>query len=69
MCKTCKDGTPAIFTFAARDDAAAAANDGRPCVGADEKYVPLCRKHFNSAREPPFIVSPSLEHALNVHAC
>ena len=69
MCKTCKDGTPAIFTFAARDDAAAAANDGRPCVGADEKYVPLCRKHYHSARESPFIVSPSLEHALNVHAC
>lgn len=66
MCKQCKDGTPAIFTFAAREDAATAANDGRPCVGADEKYVPLCRKHFTLARNPP---SPCFEDHANIHAC
>jgi thymidine kinase len=66
MCKQCKDGTPAIFTFAAREDAASAANDGRPCVGADEKYVPLCRKHFNFAHNPP---SPRFEDVANIHAC
>ena len=69
MCKMCKDGTPAIFTFAAHVDAVVAASDGRPCVGADEKYVPLCRKHFNSARDPSLVASPSFEHALNIHAC
>ncbi len=70
MCKTCKDGTPAIFTFAARQDAAAAANDGRPCVGADEKYIPLCRKHFNLARDPPPpALSPRFEDLENIHAC
>ena len=66
MCKQCKDGTPAIFTFAAREDAATAANDGRPCVGADEKYIPLCRKHFNNARNPP---APRFEDLSNIHAC
>jgi thymidine kinase len=70
MCKTCKDGTPAIFTFAAREDAASAANDGRPCVGADEKYIPLCRKHFNMAHDPPpSLPSPRFEELANIHAC
>jgi thymidine kinase len=66
MCKQCRDGTPAIFTFAAREDAATAANDGRPCVGADEKYIPMCRKHFNYARNPP---APRFEDLSNIHAC
>lgn len=67
MCKQCSDGTAAIFTFATREDAVLAANDGRPCVGADEKYVPLCRKHFNMARDPP--PSPRIEDIINIHAC
>jgi thymidine kinase len=67
MCKSCRDGTPAIFTFATREDAILAANDGRPCVGAGEKYVPLCRKHFNAAQKPS--VSPCFEDVLNIHAC
>lgn len=67
MCKSCRDGTPAIFTFATREDAVLAASDGRPCVGADEKYVPLCRKHFNVAHNPP--PPPRIEDVLNVHAC
>lgn len=46
FCTECADGTPAIFTYAKRDDAVAAAAGGIPCVGGDEKYTPLCRKHF-----------------------
>jgi thymidine kinase len=68
MCKMCKDGTPAIFTFASREDAVVAANEGQPCVGADEKYVPLCRKHFNSSRDSS-LSSPTFENVLNIHAC
>jgi len=46
FCTMCADGTPAIFTYAKRSDAIAAAADGVPCVGGDDKYMPLCRKHF-----------------------
>lgn len=47
MCKHCGDGTPAIFTFAHNTDTEAAIASGSVInVGADEKYVPLCRKHF-----------------------
>lgn len=53
LCKYCKDGTPAIFSCALSDDAVAAANAGKVCVGADERYVPLCRKHYLKAHAPP----------------
>ena len=46
FCTMCEDGTAAIFTYAKRDDAIAAAADGVPCVGGDDKYMPLCRRHF-----------------------
>jgi thymidine kinase len=46
MCKECADGTPAIFTAAITDDAVAAATVGEACVGAADKYVPMCRKHY-----------------------
>jgi thymidine kinase len=46
MCKLCKDGTPALFTHAYSLDACEGAKAGVPCVGAEDKYVPLCRKHF-----------------------
>ena len=46
MCKYCKDGTPAIFTFARNSETEATVGAGIPCVGADEKYIPLCRKHY-----------------------
>jgi thymidine kinase len=46
MCKLCADGTPAIFTFAAADDAVAATAVGEACVGAADKYMPMCRKHY-----------------------
>ena len=46
FCRFCADGTPAIFTLAYGSDASASAVAGVPCVGADEKYVPVCRKHY-----------------------
>jgi thymidine kinase len=52
MCKRCGDGTPALFTFAAGAAAAAANAEGVPCVGTDDLYVPLCRKHYLAARFP-----------------
>ncbi len=50
MCKLCADGTPAIFTFAAADDAVAATAAGEACVGAADKYMPMCRKHYLAAQ-------------------
>jgi thymidine kinase len=52
MCKRCGDGTPALFTFAAASRAAEANATGVPCVGSDDLYVPLCRKHYLAARFP-----------------
>jgi thymidine kinase len=60
MCKRCGDGTPALFTFAAGAQAAAANAEGVPCVGSDELYIPLCRKHYLSARFPE-ILTPSID--------
>ncbi len=52
MCKHCRDGTPAIFTFARTNQAEASVVAGIPCIGADEQYVPLCRKHYLSSKNP-----------------
>lgn len=52
MCKRCRDGTPAIFTFAHTNKAESSAIAGVPCVGADEQYVPLCRKHYLAGKKP-----------------
>ena len=49
FCSLCKDGTAAVFTYAKRADAAAAAAAGIPCVGTIESYIPLCRKHYCAA--------------------
>lgn len=49
FCHLCADGTPAVFTHAHRADAAASAAEGKPCVGAADKYTPMCRRHFNEA--------------------
>ena len=46
FCRYCRDATPALFTFAHSSDADAAAAAGVPCVGADERYVPVCRRHY-----------------------
>jgi thymidine kinase len=55
MCKRCGDGTPALFTFAAGAQAAAANAEGVPCVGSDDLYVPLCRRHYLAARNPKHV--------------
>lgn len=52
MCRTCRDGTPALFTFAHAKEATQASVDGVPHVGAEDKYAPLCRRHFLAASRP-----------------
>ena len=69
MCKYCRDGTPAIFTFAHADRAEAAVEAGIPCVGADEKYVPLCRKHYLNGRHPAILIHPEFEAVLEHRGC
>jgi thymidine kinase len=59
MCRLCKDGTPAIFTHAYAADAIVSNAEGKPCVGADERYVPMCRKHYLAAKHSVFPESPS----------
>lgn len=58
MCKMCKDGTAAIFTFAAAADSEASAASGVPCVGGEERYVPLCRRHFLASQRPVLLTVP-----------
>ena len=41
MCSICKDGTPAIFSKKINDD-----DDNIIDVGATEKYIAVCRKHY-----------------------
>jgi thymidine kinase len=60
MCKRCGDGTPALFTFAAGSAAAAANAEGVPCVGSDDLYVPLCRRHYLAARNPSVREEPHM---------
>jgi thymidine kinase len=55
MCKLCSDGTPAIFTFAAAHDAVEAAAAGEACVGAADKYIPMCRKHYLASKHPTLL--------------
>jgi thymidine kinase len=50
FCHLCADGTPAIFTHAHREDAAVSTAEGKPCVGAADKYTPMCRKHYLDAQ-------------------
>jgi len=66
MCKRCGDGTPALFTFAAGAQAAAANAEGVPCVGTDDLYVPLCRKHYLGVRFPVSI--PQSTPCADTHA-
>jgi len=58
MCRLCKDGTPAIFTHAYAADAIVSNAEGKPCVGADERYAPMCRKHYTSAKHAVFPEKP-----------
>jgi thymidine kinase len=40
MCSICKDGTPAIFSKKIEN------NDNIVDIGANDKYVAVCRKHY-----------------------
>ena len=42
LCRSCGDGTPAIFTRAL------AVRDAQVAVGGAEMYEPVCRKHYTS---------------------
>lgn len=55
MCKHCRDGTPAIYTFASAAPAAEAVAAGVPCVGGEERYIPMCRKHYLSSKHPELL--------------
>ena len=46
LCIKCGDGTPAIFTSALSADIEQATAGGKPSVGGEESYMPLCRKHY-----------------------
>ena len=49
LCKRCADGTPALFSYAHKVDERSTANTGEPCVGGEDRYIPLCRRHFLEA--------------------
>jgi thymidine kinase len=51
LCKRCGDGTPALFSAAISAEAATAAVAGAVCVGAEERYAPLCRRHYLESEE------------------
>jgi len=40
LCKRCCDGTAALFTYCKSN------KDAQICVGGDDKYEALCRKHY-----------------------
>ncbi len=67
MCRRCGDGTAALFTFAhsRKTEVATTVGENIVCVGADEQYVPLCRKHYLLGKNPPvmLVLDPSEFHA------
>lgn len=52
MCKECGNGSAAIFTYAHTSTAFSAVENGNTCVGSDEKYTALCRKHYHLKMNP-----------------
>lgn len=44
-CSTCKDGTSAIFTWKIKNELQKQID-----IGGIDKYIPLCRKHYNEVR-------------------
>jgi thymidine kinase len=68
MCKQCRDGTPAIFTFAHTNVSEASAIAGLPCVGGGEDYVPLCRRHYLAGKNPDTFSAPAF-NPLEHYAC
>jgi thymidine kinase len=67
MCKVCGDGTPALFSYATTDASASSAELGVPCVGAADKYVALCRKHYIRAVEGPLL--PTYDYKIDANGC
>jgi thymidine kinase len=67
MCKICGDGTPALFSHATTDASASSAELGVPCVGAADKYVALCRKHYIRAVEGPGL--PTYDYKIDANGC
>jgi len=53
MCAICRDGKPALFTYAHSDEATTRTVAGEACVGAADKYTPLCRRHYLDKTRPP----------------
>lgn len=66
FCAYCKDATPAIFTYAKREDAASAASSGIPCVGTGDAYVPLCRKHYRMTLKPHLTAATKRSETLSI---
>ena len=60
LCKLCGDGTEAAFTFAHAPTATTV------CVGGEERYVPLCRRHYLDKRYP---LDKGVIDSVDVHAC
>ena len=46
LCKRCSDGTEAIFSARIAKATADAKESSTICIGGEEMYMPLCRKHF-----------------------
>ncbi len=42
LCKRCGDGTPALFSACVKGNK----NGQQVCVGGEEMYEPMCRKHY-----------------------
>jgi thymidine kinase len=49
LCKRCGNGTEAPFTYAHNVVTNSVSN---VCVGADDRYIPLCREHYLLAKYP-----------------
>lgn len=62
LCKRCGNGTEAPFTYAHNVTTNSVSNI---CVGAEERYIPLCRNHYLQAKYPERSRTLSITH----HGC
>lgn len=46
LCRYCADGTPALFTCPINNTSSKATESGKPHVGGEDSYAPVCRKHY-----------------------
>ena len=51
LCKICRDGTPAIFSACVKGDK----HGQQVCVGGEDMYEPMCRKHYLQNQDPIFL--------------